>query len=250
VGDPGSRTGRPGRSSCSCSTPGAGGGTCPRPWAAGPGTPPGVDCASGRRSGSGGSSTGPCSRRSPRGDPRLVAGEHRCGVRTGPKRGELIGPSPTHRGKPGTKYHLLTDRNGLPLHVLASGANTHDSKLFEPLLETSPAVRGRRGRPGRPRRPGRRSCMRTRATTIRGAAVTCIGGASRCRSPGAGSRPGPTWAGTAGWWSAPSPGCCGSSAWGCATTAPKPHCYRFFCSPSRSSTSADCARQRSYETGS
>jgi transposase len=33
-----------------------------------------------------------------------------------------------------------------------SAANTHDSKLFEPLLETNPAVRGRRGRPGRPRR--------------------------------------------------------------------------------------------------
>ena len=47
---------------------------------------------------------------------------------------------------------MLTDRNGLPLHVLASAANVHDSKLFEPLLETSPAVRGRRGRPGRPRR--------------------------------------------------------------------------------------------------
>ena len=59
---------------------------------------------------------------------------------------------PLARGKSGTKYHLLTDRNGLPLHVLVSAANTHDSKLFEPLLETNPAVRGRRGRPGRPRR--------------------------------------------------------------------------------------------------
>jgi transposase len=40
----------------------------------------------------------------------------------------------------------------LPLHALISAANTHDSKLFEPLLETNPPVRGRRGRPGRPRR--------------------------------------------------------------------------------------------------
>jgi transposase len=46
----------------------------------------------------------------------------------------------------------LCDANGLPLHVLLSAANTHDSKMFEPLLETNPAVRGRRGRPGRPRR--------------------------------------------------------------------------------------------------
>lgn len=47
---------------------------------------------------------------------------------------------------------MLTDRNGLPLHVLASAANTHDSRLFEFVLETNPSVRGRRGRPGRPRR--------------------------------------------------------------------------------------------------
>jgi transposase len=35
---------------------------------------------------------------------------------------------------------------------MLSAANTHDSKLFEPLLETNPAVRGHRGRPGRRRR--------------------------------------------------------------------------------------------------
>lgn len=48
---------------------------------------------------------------------------------------------------------------------------------------------------------GRRSCTRTRATTTRGAAATCTGGASRFGSPGAESRPRPTWAGTAGSWS-------------------------------------------------
>ncbi|ODU29314.1 MAG: hypothetical protein ABT08_12420 [Microbacterium sp. SCN 71-21] len=40
----------------------------------------------------------------------------------------------------------------MPLHALLSAANTHDSKLFEPLLETNPTVRGHRGRPGRPQR--------------------------------------------------------------------------------------------------
>ena len=82
----------------------------------------------------------------------LVARQHRRGVGAGEKGGELTGPNPTDRGKPGSKYHLLFDANGLPLHALLSAANTHDSKLFEPLLETNPAVRGRRGRPGRPRR--------------------------------------------------------------------------------------------------
>lgn len=64
----------------------------------------------------------------------------------------MTGPNPTDRGKAGSKYHLLVDANGLPLHALLSAANTHDSKLFEPLLDSNPAVRGRRGRPGRPRR--------------------------------------------------------------------------------------------------
>jgi transposase len=85
-------------------------------------------------------------------DSRLVSRQYRLGVGAGEKGGELTGPNPTDRGKAGTKYHLLTDTAGLPLHVLASAANVHDSKLFEPLLETNPAVRGRRGRPGRPRR--------------------------------------------------------------------------------------------------
>jgi transposase len=35
---------------------------------------------------------------------------------------------------------------------LLSPANTHDSVLFEPLLETNPGVRAHRHRPGRPRR--------------------------------------------------------------------------------------------------
>jgi transposase len=82
----------------------------------------------------------------------LVARLYRRGVGAVEKGGELTGPNPTDWGKAGSKYHILCDANGLPLHALLSAANTHDSKLFEPLLETNPAVRGRRGRPGRPRR--------------------------------------------------------------------------------------------------
>jgi IS5 family transposase len=57
-------------------------------------------------------------------------------------RGRADRPEPNDRGKPGSKYHLLVDHHGLPPHVLLSAANTHDSKLFEPLLETNPSVRG------------------------------------------------------------------------------------------------------------
>ena len=68
------------------------------------------------------------------------------------RRGEATGPSPTDRGKAGSKYHVLCDRNGLPLHAVVTGANTHDSKTLTELLDTNPGVRERRGQAGRPRR--------------------------------------------------------------------------------------------------
>jgi putative transposase len=41
----------------------------------------------------------------------------------------LTGPNPTDRGKRGTKRHLLTDKNGMPLSVvITTAANTHDMK--------------------------------------------------------------------------------------------------------------------------
>lgn len=63
--------------------------------------------------------------------------------------GEHTGPNLTDRGRPGTKRHLIVDRHGIPLGVLLSGANVHDSRVFERLLEVIPAVR--RSRAGRPR---------------------------------------------------------------------------------------------------
>ncbi|TDC81361.1 IS5 family transposase [Micromonospora sp. KC606] len=63
------------------------------------------------------------------------------------KGGDLTGPSPVDRGKPGSKIHVLCDRTGLPLTVLTSAANTHDSQLLLPLLDAVAPVRGRRGRP-------------------------------------------------------------------------------------------------------
>lgn len=57
------------------------------------------------------------------------------------RRGELTGLSPTDRGKAGSKYHVLCDRNGPPLHALVTGANTRDSRMLAPLLDTNPDVR-------------------------------------------------------------------------------------------------------------
>jgi transposase len=97
-----------------------------------------------------------------------------------PKGGALAGPNPTDRGKPASKYHLLVDHHGLPLRVLLSAADTHDSTLFEPLLETNPAVRGHRPHPAGPD-ADRRSCTPTRTTRV--AADICTGERSRSASP-------------------------------------------------------------------
>ncbi len=70
------------------------------------------------------------------------------------KGGSLTGPNPVDRGKPGSKIHVLTDRNGLPLALSVSGANLHDSQAFEPLIQGIPKIRSRRG--PRRRRPAKR----------------------------------------------------------------------------------------------
>ncbi|NMH96503.1 hypothetical protein HF526_04090 [Pseudonocardia sp. K10HN5] len=46
------------------------------------------------------------------------------------------------RAKRRGKYHVLCDRNRLPLHALVTGASTHDSGMLAPLLNTNPGVHG------------------------------------------------------------------------------------------------------------
>ena len=38
----------------------------------------------------------------------------------------MTGNNPTDRGKLGTKRHILTDKNGIPLSTFITSANTHD----------------------------------------------------------------------------------------------------------------------------
>ncbi|MFE6456622.1 IS5 family transposase [Streptomyces cinereoruber] len=56
-------------------------------------------------------------------------------------KGPLTGLNPTDRGKLGSKVHLITDRNGLPLSLGISGANMHDSLGLEPLVRGIPPIR-------------------------------------------------------------------------------------------------------------
>ncbi|WP_152551991.1 IS5 family transposase [Actinokineospora spheciospongiae] len=61
--------------------------------------------------------------------------------------GPKSGPSPVDRARPGSKHHVLTDGNGIPLAVVLTGGNRNDVTQLEPLLDAVPRVRGRRGRP-------------------------------------------------------------------------------------------------------
>lgn len=83
----------------------------------------------------------------------LVEVRYRLGQLAGRKRGPLTGPNPTDRGKLGSKIHLITDRNGLPLSLGISAANTHDSVGLQPLVRGIPPIRSRRG--PRRRRPAK-----------------------------------------------------------------------------------------------
>lgn len=52
-----------------------------------------------------------------------------------PLGGEKTGPNPTDRGKNGTKRSIIVDGNGVPISLVVSGANRHDSQLLENNLE-------------------------------------------------------------------------------------------------------------------
>jgi transposase len=67
------------------------------------------------------------------------------------KGGSLTRRNLVDRGKKGSKLHVLSDAQGIPLAVAVSGANMHDSLALKPLILGIPAVRSRRG--PRRRRP-------------------------------------------------------------------------------------------------
>ena len=51
-----------------------------------------------------------------------------------PSGGEAAGRSPVDRGKGGLKRSVVTEGRGVPLHLVAAGANRHDAPLLEPTL--------------------------------------------------------------------------------------------------------------------
>ena len=51
--------------------------------------------------------------------------------------GAETGSNPTDRSKLGTKRHILTDKEGIPISVVISSANTHDIKLVTEVVDSA-----------------------------------------------------------------------------------------------------------------
>jgi hypothetical protein len=49
----------------------------------------------------------------------------------------MTGSNPTDRSKLGTKRHVLTDKNGIPLSVVISSASTHDVKTVTDVVDNA-----------------------------------------------------------------------------------------------------------------
>src|ERR1700680_1439010 len=61
--------------------------------------------------------------------------------------GEETGPNPTDRRKLGSKHHVVTDGQGVPLQVDVFAVNMPDIKELIPLVASIPPVRGKPGHP-------------------------------------------------------------------------------------------------------
>ncbi|MPW11654.1 IS5 family transposase [Paraburkholderia sp. CNPSo 3155] len=61
--------------------------------------------------------------------------------------GQKTGPNPTGRARPGSKHHLITEAQGIPLAVILTGANRNDVTQLHPLVDAIPPIAGKRGRP-------------------------------------------------------------------------------------------------------
>src|SRR3712207_3601204 len=75
-----------------------------------------------------------------RGHPVLILDA--CSVRAR-RGGDLTGLNPTDRAKRGTKYHIATDGEGVPVACAATAANVNDTVLFERLFLAAFAVMAR-----------------------------------------------------------------------------------------------------------
>ena len=74
----------------------------------------------------------------------------------------MTGNNPTDRSKLGTKRHILTDKEGIPLSVVISSASTHDIKMVIDVIDSVVIKRqnpsSHKSRNGR-RKPWKHLCL-------------------------------------------------------------------------------------------
>lgn len=63
--------------------------------------------------------------------------------------GEKTGPNPTDRARKGSKHHVCTDGQGIPLAFELTAANVNDGKRLLALVDAIPPIPGLVGRPRR-----------------------------------------------------------------------------------------------------
>lgn len=57
--------------------------------------------------------------------------------------GANTGPNPCDRGRPGSKIHLTTDGQGVPLAAALSAANVHEGSTLPTMLQAAESVIGK-----------------------------------------------------------------------------------------------------------
>jgi transposase len=116
--------------------------------------------------------------------------------------GEATGPSPTDRGKRGSKYHLVVDQRGARWRPGSRRPTSTTPGSWSPSSMRSRRSGGRSANRGGPA-AGRRSSTGTKARTTPSSGGRRGAGASPRGSPGAASRRVSAWADTDGSWREP-----------------------------------------------
>src|SRR5437660_8934426 len=88
-----------------------------------------------------------------------------------PEGGEDTGPNPTDRSKSGSKHHVLTDAQGIPLTATVTAANVNEVTQVLQLLTDMPAVGGKPGPSGH----CPTACKGTGATIPSRCGCCCVG---------------------------------------------------------------------------
>ena len=73
----------------------------------------------------------------------------------------MTGNNPTDRSKLGTKRHILTDKEGIPLSAVISSASTHDIKLVIDMVDNSVIKRPSSSSKPKSRRKGKKEKVTT-----------------------------------------------------------------------------------------